>query len=239
MEIFYRDVENKRKGIKTRLQVDLEFIQGIIFDLNKKYNTDMVSTAVRDRKVFAAEEKIKELKKIIFRLKLLEKKSKKVYIKTYEIVKKSTDYMNSLPSRKYGVSPNQIEKKYLESERYREQFNIRRIRISFGEIRRQEKYQKKIYRRKKLKLRVPLDVGEEVLILLARLKKKDSPGNFYKSSAKNRLYFNKDKIFQITNRENIDGKNFYLVKNTKTETIGKKRKKETEVNNKALRLKKQ
>ena len=82
-------------------------------------------------------------------------------------------------------------------------------------------------------------MGEEVLILLARLKKKDSPGNFYKSSAKNRLCFNKDKIFQITNRENIDGKNFYLVKNTKTETIGKKRKRETEVNNKALRLKKQ
>ena len=147
--------------------------------------------------------------------------------------------MNSLPSRKYGVSPNQIEKKYLESERYREQFNIRRIRISFGEIRRQEKYQKKIYRRKKLKLRVPLDVGEEVLILLARLKKKDSRGNFYTSSAKDRLYFNKDKIFQITNRENIDGKNFYLVKNTKTETIGKKRKRETKVNDKALRLKKQ
>ena len=82
-------------------------------------------------------------------------------------------------------------------------------------------------------------MGEEVLILLARLKKKDSPGSFYKSSAKNRLCFNKDKIFQITNRENIDGKNFYLVKNTKTETIGKKRKRETEVNNKALRLKKQ
>ena len=42
MGIFCRDVENKRKEIKTRLQADLEFIQGIIFDLNKKYNTDMV-----------------------------------------------------------------------------------------------------------------------------------------------------------------------------------------------------
>ena len=77
MEIFCRDVENKRKGIKTRLQADLEFIQEIIFDLNKKYNIDMVSKAVRGGKVFAAEEKIKELKKIIFRLKLLEKKIEK------------------------------------------------------------------------------------------------------------------------------------------------------------------
>ena len=77
MGIFCRDVENKRKEIKTRLQADLEFIQGIIFDLNKKYNTDMVQTAVRGGKVFAAEEKIKELKKIIFRLKLIEKKNRK------------------------------------------------------------------------------------------------------------------------------------------------------------------
>ena len=86
--------------------------------------------------------------------------------------------------------------------------DIRRIRILSGEIKKQENYQEKIYRRKKLKLRAPLEVGEEVLILLARLKKKDSPGKFYKSSEENRLYFNKDKIFQITNRENIDEKNF-------------------------------
>ena len=61
---------------------------------------------------------------------------------------------------------------------FREWFDIRRIRVISGEIRRQEKCQEKIYRRKKLKLRVPLEVGEEVLMLLARLKKKDSPGKF-------------------------------------------------------------
>ena len=125
--------------------------------------------------------------------------------------------MNSLPSRKYDVSSKKIEKKSLESEKFREWFNIRRMRILSGEKRRQEKYQEKNYRRKKLKLRVPLEVGEEVLILSARLKKKDSPGKFYKSSVENTPNFNKDKIFRITNRENIDGKNFYWVKNTKTE----------------------
>ena len=86
--------------------------------------------------------------------------------------------MNSLPSRKYHVPLNEIEKKSLESEMFREWFDINRIRIISGEIRRQEKCQENIYRRKKLKLRVPLEVGEEDLMLLARLKKKDSPGKF-------------------------------------------------------------
>lgn len=63
----------------------------------------------------------------------------------------------------------------------------------------------KIYERKKLSLRSPLEVGEEVLILASQIKKKDSPGKFYKSSKENRLYLKKDKIFQITNRENTDG----------------------------------
>ena len=47
MEIFYKEVEGKRKGQKTRLQTDQEFKQKKIFDLNKKYNVDMFLTAVR------------------------------------------------------------------------------------------------------------------------------------------------------------------------------------------------
>ena len=38
METFYKEVEDKRKGQKTRLQTDLEFKQKKIFELNKKCN---------------------------------------------------------------------------------------------------------------------------------------------------------------------------------------------------------
>ena len=72
-EIFYKEVEEKRKKIRTQLQTDLEFKQKKIFDLNKKYNVDMFSTAVRNRKAFAAEQKVMELKKRIFRLMSLQK----------------------------------------------------------------------------------------------------------------------------------------------------------------------
>ena len=38
-----------------RLQTDQKFKQRNFFDLNKKYNVDMFSTAVRGGKAFAAE----------------------------------------------------------------------------------------------------------------------------------------------------------------------------------------
>ena len=46
-----------------RLQTDQEFKQRRIFNLNKKYNADMFSTAVREGKAFAAEQELREFKK--------------------------------------------------------------------------------------------------------------------------------------------------------------------------------
>ena len=48
-----------------------------MFELNKKYNVDMFSTAVRGVKAFAVGQKLRELKKRIFRFKALEKKSQR------------------------------------------------------------------------------------------------------------------------------------------------------------------
>ena len=61
LEMFYDDVKNKRKGKKMRLQVDQEFQQLQIKDLNKKNNIEMFSTSIRGEKAFAAEQKIREL----------------------------------------------------------------------------------------------------------------------------------------------------------------------------------
>ena len=59
--MFYDDVKHKRKGKKMRLQVDQEFQQLQIKDLNKKNNIEMFSTSIRGEKAFAAEQKIREL----------------------------------------------------------------------------------------------------------------------------------------------------------------------------------
>ena len=47
LEQFYRDVANKRKGKKTRVQVDQEFQQVKIKDLNDLNKVQMFSTALR------------------------------------------------------------------------------------------------------------------------------------------------------------------------------------------------
>ena len=59
-------------------------------------------------------------------------------------------------------------------------------------------------------------MGEEVLILAARLKKKNSPGKFYKSSVDNKSYFHKEETL-IMNRQTIDEKYFYQLKSSITE----------------------
>ena len=41
MKIFYKEVEEKRKDEKRRLQRDQEFKQKKTFELNKKYNVDV------------------------------------------------------------------------------------------------------------------------------------------------------------------------------------------------------
>ena len=107
IEIFYKDVGNKR-GQKMRLQTEQELKQRNFFDLNKKYGVDMFSTAVRGGKAFAAEQKWRELKRRISKLKAIEKKLSKK-INPNQVITKSVDKMNSLAKAKYKQVPNDIE----------------------------------------------------------------------------------------------------------------------------------
>ena len=54
-----------------RLQVDNEFQQAKIKDLNDKYGVEMFTTTVRGEKAFAAEQNIRELKSRITKLSAL------------------------------------------------------------------------------------------------------------------------------------------------------------------------
>ena len=100
LEQFYRDVRSKRKGKKIRLQVDQEFQQVKIKDLNDLNNVSMFSTSLRGGKAFAAEQKIRELKTRI--AKLFSQKLKICPNKN----------RNVRPSKKYGFSPEEVGKKY-------------------------------------------------------------------------------------------------------------------------------
>ena len=74
LEIFYKEIQPKRnENEKMRLQTDQEFQQNEIKKLNLKYNVEMFSSRVRGGKAFAAEQKIREFKKLLFKSRSLHK----------------------------------------------------------------------------------------------------------------------------------------------------------------------
>ena len=156
LEQFYKELKDKRKGKKMRLQIDQEFQQTKIKDLNKLNNVDMFSTSVRGGKAFAAEQKLRELKTRVAKLN-----AQKLKINPKKIIEMFTSNMKVQPSKKYGFSPEEVEKKALESEKFRTVYNMHRLEKTHKLSQRQDRYDKKKYSRKRKKLRDNLYIVEK------------------------------------------------------------------------------
>ena len=126
LEQFYRDDRSKRKGKKMKLQVDQVFQPVKIKDLNDLKNVEMFSTSLRGGKAFDAEQKIRELKTRIAKLH-----GEKLKISPKKITEMSAASMNILVSKKYGFSPEEVEKRALDSER-----TVQKFTICIGQIKR-------------------------------------------------------------------------------------------------------
>ena len=124
LQLFYNDIQSKRKKNKMRLQVDLEFQKNDIKELNKKYNVAMFPTKIRRGKAFAAGQKTGELKKRILKLRLIKSKSANLH----QLIKMSVDNINKTNSSKYGLSPDEIEKCSSSSEKFRLGFKFDQIK---------------------------------------------------------------------------------------------------------------
>ena len=69
------DIQNKRKNRNARLQVDYEFQNVKINDLTERFSVTMLITSLTGGKAFASEQKVRELKSRIAKLKaILDKK---------------------------------------------------------------------------------------------------------------------------------------------------------------------
>ena len=65
-------------------------------------------------------------------------------------------------------------------------------------------------------------MGEKVLVLAERLKKKDAPGRLYKSTTQNKTFFNKNKIYIIKKRVKTTSTDwYYWVSEEKSEITNK------------------
>ena len=119
--------------------------------------------------------------------------------------------MNKTVSAKYGIATENIEEKSLDpkdGKYFQEVYNFMRLKKIQNNEMRVDKYNQRIDRRK-VTLRSPLNIGEKALVLAERLKKKDSPGKFFKSSTDNIPFFNRNRIFAIYKKVKLNN-NSYL-----------------------------
>ena len=222
LETFYKEIEVKRnKNEKMRLQTDQEFQQNEIKKINLKYNVEMFSSRIRGGKAFAAEQKIRELKKVIFKTKNAYKLSKKK-INSKKIIEKSVQNLNKINSEKYGLPPEVIEKKTLANDVFREVYDFYRLVKVTKNANRYERYNEKLDRKQKNKLREPLNINEKVLVLAERIKKKDAPNFLFKSTTENIPFFNKKEIFKISKYVLNDNTYNYWIKTENDKNIDKR-----------------
>ena len=194
IEEFYEEIDSKRnKDDEMRLQVDLEFQQNKIKELNKKYNVQMFTNKNRGGKAYVAEQKIREFKKILFRIKKSHKRLKK-RLNSAKLIKQAVQNMNNTKTEKYNLEPEVIERKSLQDENFKERYDFHRLNQITKASERYKRHDIKIDLKRKKKLREPLVIGERVLILASRLKKKDAPGVLFKSTTENKPFFSKKQI---------------------------------------------
>ena len=102
LALFYEEIEPKgNMNEEMRLQTDFEFHQREIMKLNKKYIVLMFSTKVRDGKVFAVEQKIREFKKLLLKSKRLHKSISSRRLEPKKLAQRAVNNMNKIASQKY------------------------------------------------------------------------------------------------------------------------------------------
>ena len=149
----------------------------------------------------------------------MNKISKNVH-KPNEALKKATNK----PIRKYGVPPNKVEKKSIESEEYKLSYGIDRIRKVDKDAVRSARYNPKDTKSQKRNLGLLYRLAKSHLLYPTGINKKMHLLFFYKSSTDKKTFFNKDKKFAVTKRfENHRGTGFYRIQELDTARETEKR----------------
>ena len=122
-----------------RLQVDNEFQQVKIKDLNEMNDAEMFTTSVSGGKAFAAEQKIRELETRISTLN-----AQKLKILPTKIILNSAINMKNVPSERYGLTPEES----ISIERFGTIFNMHRIKRAKLVHHKKNRYDKKKWQKK-------------------------------------------------------------------------------------------
>ena len=122
------------------LQTKQEFNQNEIKEIAKKYNVVHFNSKLNDGHAVGAEQKIRELKNQLKNSKRMLKTGK---LKSNEALKKATNNMNIFPTGKYGIPPEEVEKKSLDSEEYKLEYDFKRLKKVGKDAQRYSRYDAK------------------------------------------------------------------------------------------------
>ena len=165
---FHNDISEKGDTAQIMsLQMDQEFQQNEIKKLNKKFNLKMFSMLPRGGKSFGAKPKICKFKKLLSKSKTVQKQ-----IDAKKLIQKATDNLNSVMSAQYGYPPEKIEVKSLKNDQFRDIYDFYRLIKVKQNSDKVERMELKKDRFNKRKLRVSLVLGEKVLVLARRVKRR-------------------------------------------------------------------
>ena len=132
-----------------RLETDLEFQQSKINRLNAKYNVDMSSTRLRGGKAFAAEQKIREFKKLLLKSKGIEKRLK-IRLNPNNLITKATNNLIYAKSAKYDIASETVEKENIKNPVFIEVYDFHRLNKVKENLERREKSDINAGNRKKI-----------------------------------------------------------------------------------------
>ena len=131
--------------------------------------------------------------------------------------------MSRTNSQKYGYPPETVEKKALSDNIFQEIYDFHKIVKVSKDAARYKRNDIRLDKKSRKKLRSPLLIGEKVLVLAERLKKKDAPGTLYKSTTENIPFFNRNEIFTVRKVLSIEDSYNYWISKTSDDKIIDKR----------------
>ena len=106
---------------------------------------------------------------------------------------------------------------------FREIYDFYRIVKTSKDAARYKQNNIRLDKKSRNKLRSPLTVGEKVLVLAERLKKKDAPGSLHNSTTENIPFFNRNEIFTVRKVLPIESSYNYWISKTLDDKVIDKR----------------
>ena len=205
MEIFYDTIHHSRNTLKKGknpdnvpplyIQTDMEFHRNDIKLLNAQYNVEMYSSKMNSGHAFAAEQKIRELKKI------LTKQSRALTGRRnlHKNLKDAITQMNLTTNAKYNVKPGKVQKKTIENNSLTKVYNQYRLNKVQKNHARIVRYETEILKKKNRHLR-ELFMGDLVYVEAGRIKKKDQPTKLTKKTTDLKPHFNTKVLYKVINK---------------------------------------